>query len=105
MPRSSVVYEILIASPSDVVNERGMLADVIADWNSSHSRTRAISLQALRWELDATPGIGERPQDLLNKHLVLLCYKKSRKQQGHLGRERARCAARCWRRVAMEDGL
>jgi hypothetical protein len=37
--------------------------------------------------------------------LVLLCYKKSRRQQGHRGRERARCAASWQRRVAMEDGL
>lgn len=37
--------------------------------------------------------------------LVLLCYKKSRRQQGHRGRERARCAASWQRRVAMEQGL
>jgi signal transduction histidine kinase len=43
--------------------------------------------------------------DFLNKSLVLLCYKKSRRQQGHLGRERARCAASWQRRVAMEYGL
>ena len=37
--------------------------------------------------------------------LVLLCYKKSRRQQGHLGRERARWVA-IWRRtVAIEQGL
>jgi hypothetical protein len=37
--------------------------------------------------------------------LVLLCYKKPRRQQGHLGRERAKWVAirRC--RVAIEDGL
>jgi hypothetical protein len=37
--------------------------------------------------------------------LVVLCYKKSRRQQGHLGRERARWVA-IWRRtVAIEQGL
>jgi TonB dependent receptor len=37
--------------------------------------------------------------------LILLCYKKSRRQQGHLGRERARWVA-IWRRtVAIEQGL
>jgi hypothetical protein len=41
----------------------------------------------------------------LTTRLVLLCYKKSRRQQGHLGRERARCAASWQRRVAMEYGL
>jgi hypothetical protein len=37
--------------------------------------------------------------------LVLLCYKKSRRQQGHLGKERARWVA-IWRcTVAIEQGL
>jgi hypothetical protein len=38
-------------------------------------------------------------------YLVLLCYKKPRRQQGHLGRERARWVAIWRRRVAIEDGL
>src|ERR1035441_2660713 len=37
--------------------------------------------------------------------LVLLCYKCGRRQQGHLGRERARWVAIWRRRVAMECGL
>jgi hypothetical protein len=37
--------------------------------------------------------------------LVLLCYKSWRRQQGHLGRERARWVAIWRRRVAMECGL
>src|ERR1019366_7008466 len=37
--------------------------------------------------------------------LILLCYKKPRRQQGHLGRERARWVAIWRRRVAIEDGL
>jgi hypothetical protein len=41
----------------------------------------------------------------LSSRLVLLCYKKPRRQQGHLGRERARWVA-IWRRtVAIEYGL
>lgn len=38
-------------------------------------------------------------------HWYYCVNKKSRRQRGHLGRERARCAAICWRRVAMEYGL
>jgi hypothetical protein len=37
--------------------------------------------------------------------IVLLCYKYACRQQGHLGRERARCVARWRRRVAMDRGL
>ncbi len=70
MPRSSVVYEVLIASPSDVRIERDVLVEVIEDWNSTHSRDRGISLKALRWELDSVPGSGARPQEILNRQLV-----------------------------------
>jgi hypothetical protein len=37
--------------------------------------------------------------------LVLLCHKSERRQQGHLGRARARWVAIWRRRVAMERGL
>jgi SRSO17 transposase len=35
-------------------------------------------------------------------YLVLLCYKVTRRQQGHLGKERARWVAICQRRVVMD---
>src|ERR1700735_4926027 len=69
MPRQSTVYEILIASPSDVITERVVLAEVVQDWNSANARTRGISLQALRWELDATPDIRDRAQSIINEQL------------------------------------
>jgi hypothetical protein len=34
MPRNSIAYEILIASPCDVAWERNIVAEVLADWNS-----------------------------------------------------------------------
>ena len=43
--------------------------------------------------------------DIQQGHLILLCYKCGRRQQGHLGRERARWVAIWRRRVAMECGL
>lgn len=70
MPRQSVVFEVLIASPSDVVEERRILAEVLEDWNSANSRAQSTSLQALRWELDAMPASGSRPQEILNRQLV-----------------------------------
>jgi len=70
MPRQSSLYEVLIASPSDVVAERRILTEVLEDWNSANSRSRGISLQALRWELDGVPASGKRPQEILNKQLV-----------------------------------
>lgn len=70
MPRQSNVYEVLIASPSDVQTERRVLTEVIEDWNSANSRSRSVSLQAVRWELDSFPQSGARPQELINRQIV-----------------------------------
>lgn len=70
MSRETIVYEVLIASPSDVKDERGVLKEVVEDWNSAHSRAHAISLQPRLWELDSMPAAGDRPQEILNKQLV-----------------------------------
>lgn len=70
MPRNSISYEVLIASPSDVSAERQIISEVVGDWNSAHTRTTGIVLQSLRWELDAIPEMGDRPQALINRQLV-----------------------------------
>ena len=41
-----------------------------AGWNSANSRSQSVSLQALRWELDAVPSTGDGPQQTINKQLV-----------------------------------
>jgi hypothetical protein len=70
MPRNFTAYEILIASPGDAESERAVLVEVIEDWNAAHARPTGIMLQARRWELDAVPALGERPQAIINKQLV-----------------------------------
>ena len=47
MPRSSIIYEIVLASPGDVKAERDVLSEVIDDWNSAHSQTIGVSLKAM----------------------------------------------------------
>ena len=70
MPRKSTVYEVLIASPGDVIAERGVVVEVIDDWNASHAKSFGINLQPRRWELDTVPELGERPQAIINKQIV-----------------------------------
>lgn len=70
MPRSSDILDVLIASPSDVTRERDILTEVILDWNSAHSRAVGVTLSAVRWETNAVPATGDRPQGLLNKQIV-----------------------------------
>jgi hypothetical protein len=68
--RLARVYEVLIASPSDVQPEREILAQTVSDWNSAHSRATGIVLQALRWEFDAVPALGEDSQSIITEEIV-----------------------------------
>ena len=70
MPRATTTYEIAIASPNDVVQERLILVEAMQDWNSSHSRSAKIVLLPRRWELDAVPNADGHPQDWINEKLI-----------------------------------
>jgi hypothetical protein len=66
------VYRVLIASPGDLNEERGVIEAVITDWNVSHAADEGMVLLPVRWE-NAVPEYGERPQAILNRRLVGDC--------------------------------
>ncbi len=66
-------YKILIASPSDAVKERKIIPEVIEYWNTVNSDHYGVILKPVLWEIDATPKMGKRPQDIINKQLVRSC--------------------------------
>jgi hypothetical protein len=70
MARTAIVLNVLIASPSDVDQERNVVTDVINAWNAAHYQTTGIMLQAVRWETHSYPESGDRPQAILNKQIV-----------------------------------
>jgi len=70
MPRDARCYDVLIASPSDVQVERKIIAECIEDWNAQHSRTTGVIIQPRRWEFDAMPETGDRPQAFINRQIV-----------------------------------
>lgn len=67
MPRQATVYRILIASPSDVVDERGAISEVIRSWNAANSLSYGVILEPVSWETHAIPEMGDRPQAIINK--------------------------------------
>lgn len=73
MPSTATKYKILIASPSDVVEERKIIPEVIEYWNAVNSDHYGVILKPVLWEIDATPKMGKRPQDIINKQLVKSC--------------------------------
>lgn len=73
MSYESIVYRILIASPSDVDEEREIVARIIQDWNDLNSFNKKIVLLPVRWETHSSPTFGVRPQEAINKQLVDDC--------------------------------
>jgi hypothetical protein len=73
MSFSSETYRVLIASPSDLSQEREAATDAINEWNAQHAAVEGIVLLPVKWETHAVPEIGQRPQEAINQQLVQDC--------------------------------
>ena len=73
MPYSAEVYKVMIASPSDVATERQVIRDVVNEWNAIHSEDRAAVLMPVGWESHASPQMGIRPQEVINRQVLKDC--------------------------------
>lgn len=73
MSYESRVYRILIATPSDVDEERDAITKAIQNWNNLNSFSKKIVLLPLRWETHAAPDYGTRPQEVINNAIVDNC--------------------------------
>jgi hypothetical protein len=70
MARAAIVLRILIASPSDVAEERQLLTEVIHEWNAVHSLRQKLILEPIKWETHSYPSMGKRPQQIVNEQIV-----------------------------------
>lgn len=73
MSFKSETYKVLIASPSDLVEERQIATEAINDWNAQHAAAESIILLPVKWETHAFPQTGTRPQQVINDQLVSTC--------------------------------
>lgn len=73
MPQSGLIFRALVASPSDCTHERHLIPEVISNWNAVHSLSSAAVIEPVLWETHSRPGLGDRPQGLINKQLVANC--------------------------------
>jgi hypothetical protein len=73
MPQQGTILRALIASPSDVQQERQTIPEVIAAWNATNSLERAVIIEPVKWESHSLPGLDDRPQGMINKQLVETC--------------------------------
>lgn len=73
MPRPVSLYRIFVASPGDCRKERGLLRDLMADWNAVYGFPRNLHLEPVLWETHAYPELTDRPQGVINRQLVDSC--------------------------------
>jgi hypothetical protein len=73
MAYKATIFKVMIASPSDVQEERNIIRDIIHEWNSIHSATRRIALIPIGSDTDSTPEMGNRPQAIINHRLLKDC--------------------------------
>ena len=73
MAQLGFIVRALIASPSDVQRERQAIPEVIAAWNATHSYRRKIIIEPVKWESHTVPGLEGRPQEMVNKQIVVDC--------------------------------
>ena len=67
------VFNVMIASPSDVASERSIVREVIYDWNAVHSERENIVLLPVGWESHSSPEMGARAQAIINVQTVAKC--------------------------------
>lgn len=70
MAYPATVYRVVIASPSDIREERRIVREVVHDWNAAHAATRGLVLLPVGWESDSVPVMGDRPQAIINSQII-----------------------------------
>ena len=70
MAYQATVLNVMIASPSDVAEERQLVRDAIYEWNAIHSKQLSIMLNPVGWETHIAPEMGNHPQEIINKRIL-----------------------------------
>ena len=73
MAYNAKVLPVMIASPSDVNDERKIVRDALAEWNVIHSQERQAVFLPVSWETHSSPELAGRPQQLINDRLLKHC--------------------------------
>ena len=70
MPQLFSKYKIFLASPSDLVEEREAIDDVISELNLTYGNPNNIVIELLKWEKNSAPGISKaHVQSIITKDI------------------------------------
>lgn len=64
------VIPIMIASPSDVEQERRIFSESIDEWNAAHGIGGQFILMPIKWETHSAPELGSSGQEIINERLL-----------------------------------
>jgi hypothetical protein len=67
------VFKVMIATPSDVPQERQIIREAVHQWNALLADDKKVVLLPVGWETHAHPMMGDRPQALINKQVLKDC--------------------------------
>jgi hypothetical protein len=62
-------YRVLIASPSDLDEERRIATEAIKEFNDEHADAESVILLPIKWETHARPQSNIRPQEAINQQI------------------------------------
>ncbi len=70
MPETIQLYRILLAAPSDVTEERDVVAGLIDEWNVLHGDAADTRVELMNWRTHSHPEAGRRPQASINRQFA-----------------------------------
>ena len=73
MPKSVIVYDILISCPGDVIDELNTIDKVVEQFNQQFQDTLNIGIRTRHWSKSSYVQSGGKPQELLNQQFVNDC--------------------------------
>lgn len=68
-----MMVPVMIASPSDVAEDREAVRTALLRWNDIHSKDRGLAFAPVGWDTHISPEMGDRPQALINCRVLDDC--------------------------------
>jgi hypothetical protein len=66
MARTETILQLFVGSPNDVSEERTLLEEVVTELNLTWRQKLGLSVELIKWETHANPGLGIDAQDVIN---------------------------------------
>jgi hypothetical protein len=70
MSYRAIVYQVLIASPGNVLDEREAVRELVNEWNALYSYEKRIVLMPVGWETDSAAALDRRAREVINKQIL-----------------------------------